>query len=153
MSALADWLTVQVDKDQAMAQAVLTSCRDTRLPWPPEQASGHGGPVLTAYLRHFSENRQLREVAAKRALLHEYQRLLRRLAEHNERAAALAAEIEHENRTGEWSGPGDPGTLRRGMLREDDYLTAMLPVLRGAVVAMAAVYQDRPGYQEAISGA
>lgn len=66
---MAAFVAARIEEDAAAARAVLTACRDTRLPWPPEQESGHGGPVLTTFLRHFSESRELREVEAKRARL------------------------------------------------------------------------------------
>ncbi len=69
MSDLIVFLTARLDEDEAAADTVLFACRDSRQPWPPEQAPGRGGPALTAFLRHFSENRMLREVEAKRKIV------------------------------------------------------------------------------------
>lgn len=66
---IAGFIASRLDEDQRAADAVLFACRDSRQPWPPEQAPGRGGPALTAYLKHFSENRALRDLAAKRAIL------------------------------------------------------------------------------------
>jgi hypothetical protein len=63
------FLAARLDEDEALANGVINLCRDARYPWPPEQSPGRGGPALTYYLRHFSEHRQLREVAAKRLML------------------------------------------------------------------------------------
>lgn len=69
MSDITAFIAARLDEDEALANGVINLCRDTRWPWPPEQSPGRGGPALTYYLRHFSEHRQLREVAAKRAIL------------------------------------------------------------------------------------
>lgn len=66
---LAKFLAARFDEDERAADAVVFACRDSRQPWPPEQAPGRGGPALTAYLKHFSEHRSVREVAAKRSVL------------------------------------------------------------------------------------
>jgi hypothetical protein len=80
MSDLSEFVAARLDEDERAADAVVFACRDSRQPWPPEQAPGRGGPALTAYLEHFSEDRAVRDVAAKRAILAEYT-AVRRLQE------------------------------------------------------------------------
>lgn len=66
------FISARLAEDEAAANAVLFACRDSRLPWPPEQAPGAGGPALTAFLARFSERRRIAEVAALRAVLAEH---------------------------------------------------------------------------------
>lgn len=95
--------------------------------------------------------RVLREVAAKRKLLDRYERLLRSKEAHAVAEAELNADMAHHEQTGEWAGAGFPDVRLRALRREDDYLTAMLPVLEGLVRAAAAVYPDSPeGLAEAV---
>lgn len=72
---IAGFIAARLDEDERAAEAVLSACRDSRQPWPPEQAPGRGGPALTEYLRHFSEHRAIREVAARREILTRYETL------------------------------------------------------------------------------
>jgi hypothetical protein len=72
MSDLSEFVAARLDEDERAANGVLFACRDSRQPWPPEQAPGRGGPALTAYLEHFGEDRAIRDVAVKRAILDEH---------------------------------------------------------------------------------
>jgi hypothetical protein len=69
MSEIGDFIEARLAEDESLAVSVLTCCRDSREPWPPEQVPGRGGPVLTDFLRRFSEDRRLREVELHRAVL------------------------------------------------------------------------------------
>lgn len=66
---LSAFVSERLAEDLKVANKVLFACRDSSQPWPPEQAPGRGGPALTEYLRHFSEQRALRQFTALRAIL------------------------------------------------------------------------------------
>jgi hypothetical protein len=66
---LAMFVSERLAEDLKVADGVVFACRDSRQPWPPEQAPGRGGPALTEYLRHFSEQRSLRQFSALREIL------------------------------------------------------------------------------------
>lgn len=72
MSDLVKFLFDRLNEDARLARAVQSACRDTRAPWPPEMPAGYGGPVLTEFLKHFSEGRMLREAEAGFRLLAAY---------------------------------------------------------------------------------
>lgn len=129
VAALIAFANARLDEDEAVAVAVVTACRDSREPWPPEQASGHGGPVLTGYLRHFTEGRALREVAAKRAIIAMYART-REIADRVEACGVPAWELS-------------PSDLRDwGDAKRE--LAALEPVVRELV----AVWDGHPAYDQ-----
>src|SRR5258706_4481378 len=80
---LAKFLEARIGEVERAAGAVAVACRDVRMPWPPEQAQGRGGPALTDFLRHFGEMRMLREVDAKQMILAEH------ASAHNQRGDTL----------------------------------------------------------------
>lgn len=93
--------------------------------------------------------RRLAELGATLELVDQYERHLRAQERHRKAAAELNAAVEHQEQTGEWPLPGQADVQIRGMRREEDYLTAMGPVLRGLVTAAANVYSDHPDYDPA----
>ncbi|MEV6803155.1 DUF6221 family protein [Streptomyces sp. NPDC051132] len=115
---------------------------------PPRAPEGEQARAVGRHVEAHDPARVLREITADRGLLQQYERLLHAHARHKVAAAELAADIEHQERTGRWEGVGSPGTRVAALRREADYLTAMLTVLEGWVRAKAAVYADRPGYRE-----
>ncbi|MFI2412044.1 DUF6221 family protein [Streptomyces sp. NPDC018947] len=107
--------------------------------------------VTTGVGEHVAEHdprRVLREVRNDRETLRQYERLLRSRARNSEAEAELTAEIEHQERTGRWDGPGDPGCRGRAPRREADCLPAMPAIMDAWAGRKAAVYMDRPGYHE-----
>lgn len=113
------------------------------IPEAEEVPSAVGGHIV-----RWDPARVLREIAIDHELLREYEQLLRAHARHEKAAEELATDIEHENRTGKWEGPGNPGTRQGALRREADYLPAMLHVMERWARSKAAVYNQRPGYRE-----
>lgn len=103
------------------------------------------GEYITVYI---DPGRVLAECAAKRRLIGEYERALRATERNDIAAAELAADIEHQERTGEWQGAGHADVRSRAIRREADYLDAMRPILRQLCLSVAAVYADHPDYRE-----
>lgn len=162
MTRLAEWLTVQVDADEAAARAAWPG------PWELRTETGGFGPVawvmmpipqhegagtgLTSYVPLGSQDaataghialhdpaRALAEVAFKRAIL----------AGH---AAALVTWREWEGTAvpGDGAGACIPLPSPRVMMRVSE-ARSRLDAFDGSLRAMAKVYKDRPGYAEAIS--
>jgi hypothetical protein len=152
MNELARWLGKQLDEDERIANEAGGHRGQWRLATPLDDAElGDASWLRPPYLKHVELHdpaRVLREIAIDRELLREYEQLLRSHARHEKAAEELAADIEHENRTGKWEGPGDPDTRQGALRREADYLPAMLHVVERWAKGKAAVYDQRPGFQE-----
>jgi len=102
------FVRARLAEDKEIAWAALTVCRDSRLPWPPEQPPGNGGPALTEYLRRFWLARALRQAEATGALLDAYEASVRSVGPYLSvsllRLVQAAAAV--------WAGhPDYPGTL------------------------------------------
>jgi hypothetical protein len=92
--------------------------------------------------------RARRDIAAKRALIGQYQRLLEQQVRHAAALAEWEADIAEEERTGTWSGAGNPGTRSHALGREGDLLLSMIPILRNLLLANAAAYSHYPDYRQ-----
>jgi hypothetical protein len=149
---LVQWLTAQLDEDERIAKAA------TPGPWvdqggyvtdvgPKVQVTDYGtqdgepeedkpqGRADSAHIARHDPARVLREIAADRELLAEYERLVRAHEAHQKEADRL-------------NEAGDDDPFRTAALRrEADYLPAMLHVLGGWAKRKAAVYRGRPGYR------
>jgi hypothetical protein len=101
-----------------------------------------------AHIARHDPARVLAEIEIDRELLRQYERLLRAHDAHQRAAAELAADIEHEERTGQWEGVGSPDVRQRALRREADYLPAMLRVMETWAKGKAAVHADHPDYRE-----
>ncbi|MGW4422556.1 DUF6221 family protein [Streptosporangium sp. NPDC004631] len=110
--------------------------------------SGNQLRATVAHIARHDPARVLAEVAAKRRLLEQYERVLRSKAANDAAKADLAADLAHQEQTGVWAGAGFPDVRLRALRREEDYLTAMLPVLEGLVKAEVAVHADHKDYRE-----
>lgn len=148
MDDLVQWLRAQLDGDERAAEAASPG------PWHVNAESDEvlavdgitvadGFALSSRQLRATTEHiarhdpaRVLREIEIDRELLAEYERTLRSHEGHQRESARLA-------------GSGDDDVFRRNALRrEADYLPAMLHILERWAKRKAAVYSDRPGYQE-----
>ncbi|MEV7796295.1 DUF6221 family protein [Streptomyces sp. NPDC087512] len=163
MDDLVQWLRAQLDEDERIACAADDSPGEVDLIWKYQPEDELGGKVVTGrgadiiydvttgvgeHVAEHDPSRVLREVENDREMLRQYERLLRTQARHGEAEAELTADVERQERTGRWEGPGDPESRRRALRRTADYLLAVLVVLEGWVRRKAAVYADRPGYRE-----
>lgn len=166
MDELVRWLTACLDEDAARATAAADGGsgewfmgRKWNVYRAEDETPDEDGETNTLVVygnvkdqsEHIAEHdpaRALREIGIDHELLREYEQLLRAHARYETAAAELAADIEHENQTGKWEGPGDPGTRQGALRREADYLPAMLHVVERWAKSKAAVYDQRPGYRE-----
>ncbi|SFE55019.1 hypothetical protein SAMN04487819_11683 [Actinopolyspora alba] len=100
-----------------------------------------------AHIIRHNPARVLRQIEAMQQTVDEYERLRRDRARNEAASAELAAEIDHQEQTGEWAGPGLPDVRLRGIRRESDYLSAMEPALRRILYSVASIWSDHPDYQ------
>lgn len=104
------------------------------------------GNYAANHIARYDPSRALLEVEAGRRLVDRYSRLLEERDRHEAAVAEWKAGVDHEARTGRWAGVGNPGSRSHALLREGDYLTAMIPVVRELVMAKAAVWSTHPDY-------
>ncbi|MFJ9101316.1 DUF6221 family protein [Streptomyces sp. NPDC102405] len=140
MDELAQWLGKQLDEDERIATEAGGRRGQWRLATGLDDAEmGDAYWLRPPYLKHVERHdpaRVLREIEVDRELLAEYERLLRAHEAHRGEADRMAREQDYD--------PTRVAALRR----EADYLPAMLHVLERWAKRKAAVYADRPGYDE-----
>ncbi|GGK61654.1 hypothetical protein Sme01_03420 [Sphaerisporangium melleum] len=173
--ALVAFIRARLDEDERLARQACEHANDgwrlgdhgeVVLCWPPEPHVAEnerrlGVPVtadewrgidvpghMAPHVARHDPAHVLRDVEAKRKLLDQYERLLRSKEAHAAAAEELSADLERQEQTGTWDGPGFPDVRLKALRREDDYLAAMLPVLGELVKAAATVHSDHEGYQE-----
>lgn len=108
--------------------------------WPDYQTfDGDEITAANAYLDRFRPLRMLREVAAGRKLLSEYQHLRERKSSHESHVRA----VPHYT---PFTRPGWPSDY--DLLREGHFLEQALPLVLGLLKEKAAVWSDHPQYKE-----
>lgn len=142
-AAIIAFVKARLAEDDERARGLQFACR---IPEKIPDFTAAGGPAAETYWAHFTPQRMARELEAARRLLDRYERLLMAQERHDVAVAKWRADVDHEQRTGRWAGVGDPGSRLHALLREGDYLTAMIPVARELVTAKAAVWNDHPDY-------
>lgn len=140
MDELIAFFRARLDEDEQTARRIQAARHGALLVAPGD---GESPTVI-----EISGDRLQREVEAKRKLLNQYERALRSKAANDAAQADLNADLAHQEQTGVWAGHGFPDVRLRALRREEDYLTAMLPVLEGLVKAEAAVHADHKDYRE-----
>jgi Family of unknown function (DUF6221) len=144
---LVAFLNARLDSDEQVARLVEDGPGETpRRGLDPLRISIKD-EVRFAYLT-VDPARVLAEVAAKRRLIDQYERILDARRRHAAAVAELDADVEHEEQTGEWAGAGQPDVRQRALRREADYLDGIQPVMEELLRAHAATYVDDPGYLE-----
>ena len=102
---------------------------------------------MAEWIARHDPARELRDVAADRLLLDRYERLRAQRERHTAALAEFMADVEHQERTGQWTGVGDPGSRQHALRRETDLLDALEPELRLLIGAKASVYSVHPDYK------
>jgi hypothetical protein len=146
MAEMVEFIRVQLDDEAAEARKQSDS-EEYGYNGYEIEASGATGYPCERFLR-IAKVRVLREVEVKRRILDAYERWSEAKVRHTRAVAELDADIEHQERTGEWTGAGFPDVRQRAVRREADYLDAMQPVLVGLIRAVGAVYAGHQDYRQ-----